>query len=251
MEGELAAAIEMPVISDGVLTWQGKEWVEAEHHRNVERLGVEALERLRQSEDFHARRTGQHFDQMNSVLSDLRALREELQRSQADLEGARATYRAEHEVVMSVWAALGIEDAATAHGMTLSQAVAVWGRRPRKMAINDLFDKNVSRCLKWHPGGIEEWSALEWAGAMAGEAGEAANAAKKLKRVESHLQNINAPGRALIDVDSARSCVAQEVADTILYGLLLMKRVGVDSPEDVIRDVFNKKSEEYGFPERV
>jgi NTP pyrophosphatase (non-canonical NTP hydrolase) len=86
---------------------------------------------------------------------------------------------------------------------------------------------------------------------MCGEAGEAANAAKKLKRVDSKLQNINAPGRSLIDVEAARKQVAEEVADTILYGLLLMARVGVTNPETVIRDVFNRKSAEYGFPERV
>ena len=119
------------------------------------------------------------------------------------------------------------------------------------MDINTLFETNIARCERWHPGGLDEWSPLEWAGAMAGEAGEAANAAKKLKRVESKLQNINAPGRALIDVDTARAEVAKEVADTILYGLLLMARVGVQNPERVIADVFNRKSEEYGFPERV
>ena len=119
------------------------------------------------------------------------------------------------------------------------------------MKINDLFAVNVERAKKWHPGGIEEWSALEWAGAMAGEAGEAANAAKKLKRVESKLQNINAPGRSLIDVEAARTAVAEEVADTVLYGLLLMARVGVTDPQSVIALVFNRKSQEYGFPERV
>jgi hypothetical protein len=117
--------------------------------------------------------------------------------------------------------------------------------------INELFTTNVERCKKWHPGGIEEWSPLEWAGAMCGEAGEAANAAKKLKRVESKLQNINQPGRSLIDVDAARVAVSEEVADTILYGLLLMARVGIQNPERVIAKVFNRKSEEYGFPERV
>lgn len=119
------------------------------------------------------------------------------------------------------------------------------------MHIIDLFAMNVERCKKWHPGGIEEWSALEWAGAMAGEAGEAANAAKKLKRCESLLQNIYAPGRSIIDADQARIAISEEVADTILYGLLLMARVGTNDPESVIRRVFNRKSEEYGFSERV
>ena len=121
----------------------------------------------------------------------------------------------------------------------------------RSMRLNDVFLTNISRCRKWHPGGIEEWSALEWAGAMAGEAGEAANAAKKLKRIESKLQNTNSLGRSLTDVEAARTAVAEEVADTILYGLLLMARVGVQDPEQVLAAVFNSKSVEYGFPERL
>lgn len=119
------------------------------------------------------------------------------------------------------------------------------------MTILGLFETNVERAKKWHPGGIEEWSALEWAGAMTGEAGEAANAAKKLKRVESQLQNINEPGRSLIDVATAQVAVASECADTILYALLLMARVGVTDPEATLRTIFNRKSEEYGFSERV
>lgn len=119
------------------------------------------------------------------------------------------------------------------------------------LTLQQIFETNVERCKKWHPGGIEEWSPLEWAGAMCGESGEAANAAKKLKRVESKLQNIKAPGRCLIDVDAARVKVSEEVADTILYGLLLMARVGVTNPERIISEVFNRKSEEYGFPERL
>lgn len=119
------------------------------------------------------------------------------------------------------------------------------------MDINEIFNTSIVRAEKWHPRGIEEWSALEWAGAMCGEAGEAANSAKKLKRVESKLQNINAPGRRLIDITTAQIAVANEAADTILYALLLMARVGIDSPDIVIANVFNNKSEEYGFKERL
>ncbi len=42
----------------------------------------------------------------------------------------------------------------------------------------------------------------------------------------------------------------KEVADTILYAVLVAARVGVDL-QQVLREVFNKKSEEYGFPERL
>ena len=98
------------------------------------------------------------------------------------------------------------------------------------MTIKQLFDMNVSRCARWHERGLEDWSPLEWAGAMAGEAGEAANAAKKLKRVETHMMSINESARHYTTVAEARVQVANEVADTILYGLLLMARVGVTEP---------------------
>jgi NTP pyrophosphatase (non-canonical NTP hydrolase) len=119
------------------------------------------------------------------------------------------------------------------------------------MTLNELMDTNLSRCNRWHALGIEDWSPLEWAGAMTGEAGEAANAAKKLKRLETNMVSINEEARHYTTLEAARHEVAKEVADTILYGLLLMARVGVDDPESVIREVFNRKSEEYGFPERV
>lgn len=119
------------------------------------------------------------------------------------------------------------------------------------MDLQMLFEKSKSRANRWHDRGIEDWSPLEWAGAMAGEAGEAANAAKKLKRVETNMMSINESARHYVSVKDARLEVAKEVADTILYGLLLMARVGIYHPEDIIRQVFNKKSEEYGFPERV
>jgi NTP pyrophosphatase (non-canonical NTP hydrolase) len=115
------------------------------------------------------------------------------------------------------------------------------------MNINELFDVNLSRARRWHLDGIEEWSALEWAGAMAGEAGEAANAAKKLKRLETHIASINEGKRHFTDLAPAQIAVAKETADTIIYALLLLARVGVTDAEDLIREVFNRKSEEYGF----
>lgn len=119
------------------------------------------------------------------------------------------------------------------------------------MRINDIFVINVERAKRWHNAGTVEWNALEWAAAMCGEAGEAANAAKKLKRIEGNLATINEPGRHYHSIDEAQNKVAEEVADTIIYGLLLMDRVGVEDPEEVLRRVFNRKSDEYGFPERI
>jgi NTP pyrophosphatase (non-canonical NTP hydrolase) len=119
------------------------------------------------------------------------------------------------------------------------------------LTFNELVEANLSRVVRWHPGGLHEWSPLEWAGAMAGEAGEACNAAKKLKRIDGQLANINREeGRSLTDRRAACQQIAKEVADTIIYGVLLASAVGEDL-EAALIDVFNRKSEEYGVPERL
>ena len=50
------------------------------------------------------------------------------------------------------------------------------------MTFAELRAANVDERLRelFHP--LEDWNALEWAGAMCGEAGEAANLCKKLRR---------------------------------------------------------------------
>lgn len=124
------------------------------------------------------------------------------------------------------------------------------GKGVSMLTIDEIVGASVSRANRWHKGGMEEWSALEWAGAMCGEAGEAANAAKKLKRIEDVIPSINEGERHFADASSVKAQVGKEVADTILYAVLLAARVKVDL-EAVLIEVFNKKSEEYGFPERL
>lgn len=114
--------------------------------------------------------------------------------------------------------------------------------------VSDLQTTSDDRAKRWH--GENNWSALEWAGAMCGEAGEAANAAKKLKRLEVHMMNIDARAMSPEDEEQLKEHVAKEAADTILYALLLISKVG-KSAEMVLRQVFNQKSHEYGFPERI
>lgn len=121
------------------------------------------------------------------------------------------------------------------------------------LTLQELIAANLSRVTRWHP--LASWSPLEWAGAMCGEAGEAANAAKKLKRIEDQFANIDGRlfGQTLTLVEQAemnRKLIGKEVADTIIYGVLLCARVDVDLVA-AIREAFNKKSEEYGFPERL
>ena len=120
------------------------------------------------------------------------------------------------------------------------------------MHINEIMRINVQRSQRWHgKDGINQWSPLEWAGAMAGEAGEACNAAKKLKRLQDEIPSINEGERHFNDIANVKHHIAKEVADTILYALLLVSRIGVTDFETILQEVYNKKSEEYGFPERI
>lgn len=122
------------------------------------------------------------------------------------------------------------------------------------ITLQEMQQINTARAKRWHPDGLEEWSPLEWAGAMCGEAGEAANYAKKLKRVEGKIRNLDKRQFSSIaardTAEDYRDSIAREVADVIIYGILLMSRVNRDA-EETIRKVFNQKSEEYGFPERL
>ena len=121
------------------------------------------------------------------------------------------------------------------------------------LLLQNIIDASVSRSNRWHKGDFNSWSLLEWAGAMAGEAGEACNAAKKVKRLEDKIPSINETKRHFTDVGDAKFQVAKEVADTILYGVMVAARAGFNSEEieSIVREVFNKKSIEYGFPERI
>jgi len=124
------------------------------------------------------------------------------------------------------------------------------------LTFREIIDANLSRVEKWHS--LADWSTLEWAGAMCGEAGEAANFAKKLKRVETEITNHD---KRMFGVDKPkdelvvlyRKGVLKEYADTVIYGVLMCARAGATRDEIVasIREVFNTKSEEYGFPERL
>jgi NTP pyrophosphatase (non-canonical NTP hydrolase) len=108
---------------------------------------------------------------------------------------------------------------------------------------------NAARGRRWHHGDLGQWSLLEWCGAMAGEAGEACNVAKKLRRLDLELPNKEA-GLTVNDSEQLKEKLANEVGDTLIYGLLILSCLGVTA-SDVIARVFDRKSVEYGFPERA
>jgi NTP pyrophosphatase (non-canonical NTP hydrolase) len=115
--------------------------------------------------------------------------------------------------------------------------------------IDEFQEVNAKRATKWHKKGLQDWSLLEWAGAMCGEAGEAANNAKKIRRLDMDLPNKEA-GIDSSDMVKLKMKLATEVADTIIYGLIILSMLNVVASEE-LADVFDKKSEEYGFPERA
>lgn len=105
---------------------------------------------------------------------------------------------------------------------------------------------SVERSKKWHLNGAIHWNPMEWACAMAGEAGEVCDAAKKLARLDSGMVQNNGPASR----EQAIQDVADEIADTILYLDLLAAELGIDL-EEAVRHKFNKVSERNNFEERL
>ena len=106
---------------------------------------------------------------------------------------------------------------------------------------------NVARCESPDDGfnqKLDEWSILEWAGAMAGEAGEATNVAKKMRRQRVQRGDDKATIEQL----------GEELADTICYAALTAARAGINLGAAVVAK-FNKVSQEIGstyrLPERT
>lgn len=112
------------------------------------------------------------------------------------------------------------------------------------LTFDQLRAANSSRCFRWHPGGVKDWSLSDWATAMMGEGGEACNVIKKLNRVRDGLGG-NCETEAEL-----RAALAVELADTMIYLDLLALAAGIDLAEAVISK-FNKVSERMDFPERL
>ncbi len=106
-----------------------------------------------------------------------------------------------------------------------------------------------TRANRWHGGNFRNWTGLEWAGAMCGEAGETANVAKKLRRIELAIDG-NARSDRQLDEAELLLQLRKELADTFLYSVLLAEYYGVDMA-NAIAETFNAKSIAMGFPERV
>lgn len=112
-----------------------------------------------------------------------------------------------------------------------------------QMTFQQFSAANRERCE--HPKGFNHrlngWSLSDWMVATLGELGEAANVAKKLNRVRD-----NVPGNKE-HVAELRDKLRREVGDTFVYLDLLAQSAGF-TIEEAVREVFNAKSEEIGYP---
>lgn len=104
---------------------------------------------------------------------------------------------------------------------------------------------NVQRCTEAFKHELGDWSLLEWAGAMCGEAGEAANIAKKIKRQDQGHGGDWAKRR---DPDAAalRQMLAKELGDVLAYAALLASAAGLDLGQ-CAAEKFDAISDEAGW----
>lgn len=115
----------------------------------------------------------------------------------------------------------------------------------KDLSFGELRAVNETRVKRWHGDqGVFDWSVMEWACAMTGEAGEAANVAKKIKRLDTGMARKNYDREKLVQA------LGDEIADTIIYLDLLAMREGIDVAE-AVRRKYNQSSELYSFPERL
>jgi NTP pyrophosphatase (non-canonical NTP hydrolase) len=110
------------------------------------------------------------------------------------------------------------------------------------LTFTGLRRANVERCLRWHPGGINSWSASDWLTAVVGEVGELASLLKMRNRERDGL-----PGNKFSPTDQQ---IADEIADVVIYLDLLAAALGVDLAQ-AIPAKFNEVSRRVGFPDRL
>lgn len=85
------------------------------------------------------------------------------------------------------------------------------------------------------------WTMMEWACAMAGEAGEVCGAIKKMRRMEEGTNSAKDP----VDMSVYLDHVAKEMADVIIYLDLMASKMGINLGE-AVRDKFNEVSARMG-----
>lgn len=107
---------------------------------------------------------------------------------------------------------------------------------------------NRQRCERWHagyPDSNDGWTGADWSNAAAGEMGETCNIVKKLRRLDTGMQQAAGDTR-----DGLLAKLATEIGDTFIYLDLLATYYGLDMAR-CVADTFNRVSVREGFPERI
>jgi NTP pyrophosphatase (non-canonical NTP hydrolase) len=91
---------------------------------------------------------------------------------------------------------------------------------------------------------LGSWSLSDWVVAVTGELGEAANVVKKLNRVRDGV-----PGNTLTEAE-LRARLRSEIADAFIYLDLLSQSAGFPL-EQAVRETFDAKSAQIGYPHRL
>jgi NTP pyrophosphatase (non-canonical NTP hydrolase) len=112
------------------------------------------------------------------------------------------------------------------------------------ISFYNLKQANLSRCMQWHPGGVNSWSLSDWGVAAGGEMGEMLNVIKKLNRLRDGLRGNKETEEEL------RISLGKEIADTVIYLDLLASAAGFDLGA-LVKDKFNEVSQRNGFQERL
>lgn len=113
------------------------------------------------------------------------------------------------------------------------------------MTLEEIGEISWQRALKWHEDD-SPWTPERWVTAILGELGEMANITKKLFRARDGAVGI-LKGET---VETLQVEERKEWADTMHYMILFAKAQGWDMTE-ALREVFNAKSEQLGFVERI
>jgi len=112
----------------------------------------------------------------------------------------------------------------------------------KQLTFGDLRTANVTRALRWHPAGLDSWTASDWLVAVTGELGELASLLK--------MRNRERDGLVGNKFSPSKEQIADELADVLIYLDLLAEVLGVDLGEAVVKK-FNEVSIRVGFPERL
>ena len=113
------------------------------------------------------------------------------------------------------------------------------------LTLEEIAETSHTRYLTWHKG-EKPWTAERFVTAIVGELGEMANITKKLFRAKDGSRGI-LNGQTIEQLEHEEE---KEWADTMLYMILYARERGWKLSA-VVREVFNAKSEQLGFEERL